>query len=401
MNMKVRAFVIGFLLCGIFVSIATSEGSAQNPPCGCEDKADLLEQLKIADAALAKIAELQKTFKLTDQLNELEPEPNPGRQTKKNSIDQALSGAVGQVKGKNWGVHLVRANEITCTGEFQPGTPCLVSLFRNLAQVQAEICFSDKKKYNVGKGGSSLEVMTVGGYLSSRSEYYRRAVSEILRLLRALPSKCVPGDWFGMIRYTELREMNTKESAKGREESSQDTLTRSGTITLTGTAEGNPFSSWEAGGKHKETKDTTGTMFCTASDRWAKKETPYETHFKVEFERNGATSLNMEVAIGEVEEGNLVLISFQIPRMNVMMTGKTTDTRTSGCPGDNINNNIPLSTDTVFESSRFNFKGRYFSGDPEKISGSETIDEIPAVKTDRLTMSNTVQVSYSLYKLRR
>jgi hypothetical protein len=400
MNMKVRAFLIGFFLCGIFVSIATSELIAQNPPCGCPDKVDLLEQLKIADAALNKIAELQKNLNPNDHLNEIEPEPNPTRQTKKNSIDNTLSYAVGQVKDKNWGIHLVRANEISCTGEFQTGTPCLTSLFQNMAKVQAEICLDNKKKFNVGKGGSSFEVMTVAAYLSSRSEYYRRAVSEILKLLRSLPPSCRPGDWFGMIRYTETREMNTKDSGKGREETSQDTLTRTGMISLTGT-DPNASSSWQAGGKHKETKDTQGTMYCTASDRWAKKETGYETHFKVEFDRNGATALSMEVAIGDVEEGNLVPIGFQIPSMKVMMTGKTTDTRNSGCPGDDINNIIPLSTDTVFDSQQFNFKARYLSGDPERISGSETIDVVPVIKSDKLTMSNTVQVSYSLYKLRR
>ena len=388
--MKVHAF-IGFLLCSIFVSVATSELIAQNPPCGCEDKADLLNQLNRANAAMYKIQHYLNTLKLDAYVNEIKDAETT--LTLEKAINHLINREMQSVEDKNARKMSFTLDPNSCATTGSADSACLKLVLDKIAKFQQDLCLYDKK---MEKGG----FVTVGEYLLKFSEMYKIEIAEILKLLRGLPARCRPGDWFGMIRYTELREMNTKESAKGREEASQDTLKRTGMISLTG-IEGNPFSSWQAGGKHKETKDTKGTMYCTASDRWAKKETPYETHFIVEFDRNGTTSLNMQVEIGDLEEGNLVPIGFQIPSMKVMMIGKTTDTRNSGCPGDNINNNIPLSTDTVFESSRFNFKGRYFSGDPEKISGSETIDQIPAVKTDKLTMSNTVQISYNLYKLRR
>lgn len=122
----------------------------------------------------------------------------------------------------------------------------------------------------------------------------------------------------------------------------------------------------------------------------------------MEINKSGGGSLPIEVNFNEPDEDSKIEISFRIPDVEVRGDGQSTSSRESGCPNDDVNETNPIINPNFnLNSEPLIFKGAYFKGDPEKISGSETINFLPPFKNDFMTMTHTVQVNCTLYKLRR
>jgi len=95
-----------------------------------------------------------------------------------------------------------------------------------------------------------------------------------------------------------------------------------------------------------------------------------------------------------VQEGNKVPIDFRIPKIVMKTSGYSKDSYVSNCPkpnGDFDGPPTPWDVEFPLDSQMINFVGSYFPGNPDKISGSATLES---------GKTGTVIVTYNLFKLK-
>lgn len=376
--MKVRTLFLGILVADILVSIA----NGQALPCGCADKADLLDQLNRSNAALNEIAQLQKTIPAGASINQKASEPNASK-TWKEVISDTLDKAVNPVADSG-ARHGPAYADPTCQQINKGETACLRAFVERVKLPRQRVCEFEMKSGDVGS------------YMRVVSDMFNAEIAEVLKLLRPLQKSCLK-DWFGTITYNETRSLSSNDrTSSGTAVASTDTIIRSGAIKLNGDPD-TQVGSWQVGGRHTETKDSSGMRACTGGLKTANANTPYETHYREEFDRSGSSVGNLKVNIGEPSE-NSIGIDFQLPEIKVLMNGNRSDVRTSGCPNDNLSKTEPIVMDTIFDPQRYSFDATFFPGDLQKISGTGAQDMLPPIKNDKMSMSNTIRVTYNLYR---
>lgn len=364
---KAAGLVVIFLVASVAIS-------AQGP-CACKDKADLINQLNRANAALNTVEFYLKTANPSDMTNEIPDWPADNKETWKEILNGAISQASLDVDNSNAQVMIIKTDSSTCEPTVTAGA-CLKSIADKSAPAHKEVCMLEK---NPRSGGG----IAVEHYLRKMTEVYRAEIAEILKTLRALPKECKIFDWFGSITYIESTAENfVMDEGKTTVE---NTMIRRGRILVNG--DPRPFSSWEVTGKYSYVKTGSSYSYCTATDRRSDKRTPYETSWRQEWDKTGSQPANIEVSIGEPEE-NRVPVSFAVPPIKMANKGGTTDSRKDGCPKASFNNYTPFNANIDLSASPVNSSAPYFKADPEKLSGSETKD-IP---------SGTITVTFNLYR---
>lgn len=121
----------------------------------------------------------------------------------------------------------------------------------------------------------------------------------------------------------------------------------------------------------------------------------YESKHIFKWNKNGQISKDTDVSIGDVQESNKVPIDFRIPKIVLKTSGYSRDSYNTDCPkpnGDFDGPPTPWDTEFPLDSQMINFVGSYFPGNPDKISGSVTLES---------GKTGTVIVTYNLYKLKQ
>lgn len=381
---SLRLWMTAAILPIIFFFITPAVLIAQpGSPCKCEDKADLLNQLQMANAALNKIQQYLKTVKPTEMVNDFASAPNPTGITKRVRVFDAIAEEMRSVEQKDAHAMIFIIDNETCKVTSAADTPCLKSLIDQTLLIKQELTCER------GKNGS------LSDYLRGLSEVYNYEIAQILKRLSVLPKSCRPDNWFGTIRYSYFRKDYNKDEKPGIVHTIEDILTIDGIIRLDGFFAYEYPSSWEAGGKYVENKESNGMRPCIGGLKPGKADTQYQTKFIFKWDKSGSKVKDTEVTIGEPDEGSKIPIGFRIPEITVKTSGYKKGSSTSGCPkpnGDFDGPPEPWDIEFPLDSQKINFIGSYFLGNPEKISGSETLES---------GKTGTVVVTYSLYKFKR
>jgi len=406
--MKARSFLIGSskvavepyyrIIAGLWkagslsslVLLAAIAVAAQAGPCSCKDKADLINQLNRANAAYSSVKYLQLAMGDHNKrpVNELLDGENPGNLNYKDVIDQELSDDVNAVNDPKAGTILIKTDASTCEPTVSASTACLKSIAEKLAPRRKEFCIKQRDSFTTGNP------MRVSTYLDFLDQWYKTELAEIAARLSALQKSCRPTDWIGTIKYSfDSRNFNKNEKP-GAVETIEDTLTIAGIIKLNGDYALEYPSSWEAGGKYEENKESKGSRPCKGGLATAKLDGQYQTNHIFKWNKNGQISRNTDVSIGDVQEGNKVSIDFRIPKIVMKTSGSSKDSYVSNCPkpnGDFDGPPTPWDVEFPLDSQMINFVGSYFPGNPDKISGSATLES---------GKTGTVIVTYNLFKLK-
>lgn len=374
MNMKAASFLIGITIFGVIMLITPIPVNAQASPCKCEDKVDLIDQLNKASAAMKTISDLLQTMKSqNDLVAKIPADSNPKQMSWKEIID----GAVYQA-----GYSVSSLTEPTsCEFKVLASSACLKSLAAKIAvDRKAVLCPSAS--------------LTVRDYLLRLSRIYKKDIAEIVARLSALQKSCRPTDWIGTIRYSFDQRNSNRNEKPGLVETIEDTLKIDGIIKLNGDHALEYPSSWEAGGKYEENKESKGSRPCKGGLATAKLDGKYESKHIFKWDKNGQISRDTDVSIGDVQEGNKVTIDFRLPKIVMKTSGYSKDSYVSNCPkpnGDFDGPPTPWDVEFPLDSQMINFVGSYFPGNPDKISGSVTLES---------GKTGTVIVTYNLFKLK-
>jgi hypothetical protein len=375
--MKASSFLIGFSTLTIVLLIAPVTLRAQggqSGPCSCADKADLIDQLNKASAAMNTISNLLQTLSSQNELVETIPTAgNPNKMSWKEIID-----AVVYQSG-----YLVSDASTSKSCEFKAleTTACMKSLSAKLAPYRKDLCTVFK--------------FTVGQYLLKLSEIYRKDIAEILARLSAVEKKCRPTSWFGTIRYSFVQsDQSTTNRPPAETHTIEDSLKIDGIIRLDGDYALEYPSNWESGGKYDENKISNGPRPCTGGLATAKMDGNYKTTYIFRLDKSAPPlSKNTEVAIGEPDQGKIP-IGFWRPKFTLNAVGFIRRSYTSDCPthdGEYDGPSEPYAMEIPLDAERINFDASYFPGSPEKISGTSIIESGKTVN---------VKVTYNLYKLK-
>jgi hypothetical protein len=381
----------------IIFFIAPSDLNAQsNNPCKCPDVPDLINEFNKANAALDEIQRQEKMIKGNYRVRDFTLGSHPALQAIKDAMSLAEDKNAKNASGWTDGV--------TCQAKVNAKSDCLESLIEQREAITEEYCkaFFKSKPPGTSDHADMYYMLDIQSYLKEQKEAYSSEVKAILKLLYELRKTCPLNDWFGTISYTRtMQNEYFNKTSSGQEQKSIDTRTINGTIRFTGVS-GEPFSTWEVGGKHLETAESQGMRPCTGGLATAKNEGHYEKKYRQELDVTGAEALKTTVNIGEPEEGSKIGIGFKVPEIKVKLSGQTTSSDKSGCPQPNgdSESTTPRNDETRFDSQNVNFTGDFFIGNPEKISGSVTINNLPPIKNDKITMSDTTVITYRLYRLK-
>lgn len=403
--MKARSFYIGFssdsfkitsLPLKVFVlSIAflifPVAVNAQAGPCSCKDRSDLVNQLNRANAAMSTAQYFRQAMgeHLSRHISEILDGPNPENTTYKEMIDADISDDVNIVDDSKAGGVYIKTDGSTCEPTVSATSACLKSLGEKIAPAHKSLC--ERRKSGMGNGRLTVDV-----YLGGLIDLYNAEIAAISNLLKSIQKTCAFDDWIGTIRYSLVQRNSSKNQKPGVTESVEDTLNIDGMIRLNGKYPLNYWkypSSWEATGKYDENKESNGPRACKGGVRTAVLDGRYQTKHVFKWDKNGQTSEDTEVSIGEVQAGNKVPIEFRIPKIILKTSGHSNDSYTSTCPkpnGDFDGPAVPWNVEIPLDSQKVSFVGSYFPGNPEKISGSSTLE----------SGKTTVIVTYNLYKLK-
>ena len=386
MNMKAVSSLIGISILGAILLAEPISAEAQAGPCACKDKADLLNQLYRANAATNSAQFLLQAMGNGDHgsrnVSEILDGPNPEHVNYKEMIDEEISDDVNMVDDpKAGGIYIKTDASGTCEPNIIATSACLKSLAAKTAPAHKSFC--EAKRTGLGRG-----TLTVYSYLNLLRQLYTAEITEILKLLHALPRECKPYDWVGLITYDETTiHITTIQDTPTVTETGEDIINRKGMIRLNGNP--NPFSTWEAGGKYSLTKTSKSWKYCTATDRRNDKRTEYATRFRIRWDNTGTQAANIEVTIDEPDGGRAV-VSFRVPPIKVSQKGETTDILTGGCPKEAFNNSIPINNDSVFDSSPVSSSAPYFKAEPERLSGTDT---------KIIPNGGAIKVTFNLYRI--
>ncbi len=392
MNMKAASFLIGITIFGVIMLITPIPVNAQASPCTCKDRADLINQLNRANAAYSVVKYLYFQRAMGDHLNrpvnELLDGENPGNLNYKDVIDGELSDDVNAVNDPKASTIVIKTDASTCEPTVSASTACLKSLAEKLAPRRKEFCIKQRDGFTSGR------YMTVSDYLDFLERLYKDEIAEIVARLSALQKSCRPADWIGTIKYSFDQRNFNKNEKPGVVETIEDTLKIDGIIRLNGDHALEYPSSWEATGKYDELKKSNGSLPCKGGLATAKLDGKYESKHIFKWDKNGQISRDTDVSIGDVQEGNKVTIDFRIPKIVLKTSGYSRDSYNTDCPKPNGNfdgPSTPWDVEFPLDSQMINFVGSYFPGNPDKISGSVTLES---------GKTGTVIVTYNLFKLK-
>ncbi len=397
--LSLRLWMPAAILWIIFFFIAPTELIAQPAagPCKCEDKADLINQLNMANAALNTIQQYLMTTKKTDLVNEIAPAPNSTGVTKGANVINAINQAISSVHQTGAHAGSVTTSTITCESKAEADTSCLKSLYELYGADRRDFCQREKVKQKLGENDDIMNFLPLNDYLFSLRDAYSHLIKEILNRLNAMPKSCRFNSWFGTIRYSYTRKDHKDQDRPQYNEthSFDDTLTLDGIIRLDGDYSFEYPSSWQVGGKNEEKKHSSGMLSCKGGLKQEGDKHKYETDFIFTWDKSGSKVGNTEVNIGELFETGKIPIQFKIPEITMTTNGYSKSSSKSDCPkpnGDFDGPPEPWNITIPLGSQKIPFNGSYLPGNPEKISGSDTIE---SGKTD------TAVVIYNLYKFKR
>lgn len=375
--------------------------------CGCQDVSDLLNQLNLANAALSEIQKSLSTVKPTDYVNEIPPPPNPPGNTNGSNLLGAIKDASAQVRDNKAGIASMTIDTASCETAVSADTPCLRSVLGVYASERRKQCLGEKTRRKLGPNDDTMNGYPMHEYLLSLSDAYLKMITEILNRLQTMDRSCRLNDWFGSITVTETSSLNIRNETasrnrfdKGTEEVTNDKTVRRGTILLN-SSNSLPFSFWLLSGSYDYNKVHKGLMDCDSGP--AEELRDFTSGEHTQAQKSGEGSVNTEVGISLSEDDRVFDLNFMIPDMTAVLSYQKTVASSGGCPGyaDSKTYALP-STPSPVASEYIQFRGSYFPANPEKISGSTTIDLLPsAATTGGVTQEHTIQVTYSLYRFRR
>lgn len=400
-----RSLFVALLLAITFP--ATGLLAQTGSSCGCQDVSDLLNQLNLANAALSEIQKSLSTVKPTDYVNEILPPPNPPGNTNGSILLGAIKDASAQVRDNKAGIASMTIDTASCETAVTADTPCLRSLLEIYGSTRRGHCEREKRTRKLGKNDDTMNGYSFHQYLLDMSDAYEAMIKEILKRLQTMDRSCRLNEWFGSITVTETSSLNIRNETpsrnrfdKGTEEVTNDKTVRRGTILLN-SSNALPFSFWLLSGSYDHNKVHQGVVDCDSGP--AEELRDFTSGEHTQAQKSGGESVNTEVGISLSEDDRIFDINFKIPDMTAALTFQKTVASSGGCPGfaDSKTYALP-STPSPVASAYVEFQGSYFPGNPEKISGSTTIDLLPsAATTGGVTQEHTIQVTYNLYRFRR
>lgn len=399
---KCRWFGIAILLSIVILTVPVVISGQPGGVCKCEDVPDLLDQLNKANAALAEIQNRQRTSKKTDMVNEVAPAPNPTGMTNSQSIVEAINRERDLAHDRNVrNDGSVALNSVSCEITVKADTDCLKSVLDVYGMERKSSCENRKRVNKLAASEDAMNFWPVDDYLLKMAEDYRRMIAEILKRLTTIDKKCSRLDWFGSIMVSEEIKNESNESRNGTVTTMNDNTIRTGTIILSGREETNGYRSfWNVSGGSKFSSVTNSASPCSGGLGTKGPDLAWNGGMTRSVDYSGGSPATVQVDIGDPENFR-VQIGVGLGQVNAQGKGKVHEWRTNPCPdGKAIDRSFDMDIpDFVLNAGRVPpFLAPYFSGDPEKLSGSETINMFPYPVAGQ---SHTVRVSYNLYRVRR
>ena len=356
-----RFWTVGATLLVITVFLARLTAQ-QSSSCTCKDIPFLLNVLSRDHATLDKIQELRLKVPTTARTTD----PVPGS-APRISYAQLINSELAQALALGTNAQVPNGTCVEIRDMRVPGEPSASNLIGQ---------WDDSSKFQL---------------------------EEVLRVLNAMPSSCRLGDWFGSITVSEtilesgaqhIPAKNDYEAQwdKGGDESFKRTLTRKGTIWVSGTFE-QPVSNWQAG----ETITKNSVHHHLVACEQGKPATIGRTGSShEEFNQSGSAYKVGEVDLSVNEDRNTLSLTLSLPEIEISGPYDKTESIAGGCPNDRPDPDEHMSMKDSISKLQVEAKVPISQGTPLKASGSQTIP----FPTSSPTMTHTVSLTFHLYKLR-
>jgi hypothetical protein len=222
MKMKVKLFVIAVV---VLLSGCFSSTQAQKP-CGCEEKAELLNQLNLTQIALQ---EAQFQMNLILALESKSGKPVMATDEGVNLFQENIQGAQSGVS--QWANPGYSMNVVDCTVTVQrenTNSDCVELIRKQFYDFVQKACLATKSSRSSDQPYYGL--MELKSYLLHIMQAYSEKQRFILQILGSLPKNCRPNNWFGYVVYQKVQTYTNDDVRTDKALQSSKKVVYTGTV---------------------------------------------------------------------------------------------------------------------------------------------------------------------------
>lgn len=343
--MKAKCFLIVVVL---LLSNFLSAQAQTNQPCGCADKKDLLDRLKVVEMA---IQEYTVQIRMMKEQEKKEGKPLMWTKERYNKLENTVNEAMNAVKNRSANSVSAKSNGGDCDfEEINAPTNCLRESITRHEKVHHRACLAVKDSLRLEETYQTR--MRLADFAQEEIFSYLEERKFILSELQSLPETCRPISWFGYFVYqrvvtTVINKVIPPINANGRPSAGISvgmggSGTQTSINTYTGTIlveEGKAASArGYAVESYDENRTVTGRVYCSPTKRDV-----------AQVDTSGRKDL-----IKGTGEGNAEFIFnvrpdrgkyyIQTGFFSVIGAGETSNfsTISGGCGDDSVNRNFPV-----------------------------------------------------------